>query len=72
VEKEEIVKTFLTYNVINLLSTENPTLCRQIETSLRNLTKKSTLISSTSEKERRQFFSSICKKIKTLEEKVNS
>ncbi|MCX6249172.1 MAG: helix-turn-helix domain-containing protein [Bacteroidetes bacterium] len=66
------LKTCLTYNVINLLITENPTLCRQIEVSLRNLTKKSTLISSTSEKERRQFFSSICRKIKTLEDSVNS
>ena len=63
-------KTFLTYNVINLLVTENPMLCKQVETSLRNLTKKSTLISSTSEKERNRFFNVLYQKISELRERI--
>jgi hypothetical protein len=63
-------KTFLTYNVINLLVTENSMLCNQVETSLRNLTKKSTLISSTSEKERHRFFNTLFQKIDDLRERI--
>lgn len=63
-------KTFLTYNVINLLVTENSILCNQIETSLRNLTKKSTLISSTSEKERHRFFNTLFQKIDDLRTRI--
>ena len=63
-------KTFLTYNVINLLVTENSMLCNQVETSLRNLTKKSTLISSTSEKERHRFFNTLFQKIDDLKARI--
>jgi len=68
--KEGRTKTFLTYNVINLLVTENPMFCRQIETSLRTLTKKSTLISSSSEKERQRFFHTLFSRIEELRGKL--
>jgi hypothetical protein len=68
--KDARMKTFLTYNVINLLATENINICRQVETSLRTLTKKSTLISSTSEKERNRFFTSLNQKINDQKAKI--
>lgn len=70
VSKDGQSKTFLTYNVINLLVTENPQFCEQIETSLRNLTKKSTLISSSSVKERQRFFHTLSSKINELRGKI--
>jgi hypothetical protein len=70
VAKEGHLKTFLTYNVINLLVTENERFCRQVEYSLRTLTKKSTLISGTSEKERNRFFHLLQEKINTLRERI--
>ena len=63
-------KTFLTYNVIDILVTENPLFCQQIETSLHNLTKKSTLISSSSEKERQRFFQTLISKIDELRGRI--
>ncbi|MFH1159535.1 MAG: helix-turn-helix transcriptional regulator [bacterium] len=68
--KDGRTKTFLTYNVINLLVTENPMFCKQIESSLRNLTKKSTLISSSSEKERQRFFHILTSKINELRGRI--
>ena len=71
ISRDTRTKTFLTYNVINLLVTENPVLCRQIESSLRNLMKKSTLISSTSEKERQKFFHSLQSRILGLKGRIS-
>lgn len=68
--KDGRAKVFLTYNVINLIVTENSMLCNQVETSLRNLTKKSTLISSTSEKERHRFFNTLFQKIDDLRARI--
>ena len=63
-------KTFLTYNVINLLVTENSQFCEQIETCMVNLTKKSTLISSSSVKERQRFFQILTSKIEELRGRI--
>jgi len=68
--KNGLSKTFLTYNVINLLVTESPIFCKQIEVSLHNLIKKSTLISSSSEKERQRFFHTLTSKIEELRERI--
>lgn len=70
ISKEGRLKTFLTYNVINLLITEDPVLFRQVENSMRTLTKKSTLISSSSEKERLQFFIRLHARINRMREKI--
>ncbi len=64
------IKTILTYNVINILMTENPVFCRQIQDALRTLSKKSTLISSTSEKERQRFFNTLLHKVHELRAKL--
>jgi hypothetical protein len=62
--------TFLTYNVISLLITTNPVFCKEIETSLMNLTRQSMLISGTAAKERNRFFRQIIGKIQALREKA--
>jgi hypothetical protein len=58
--------TYNTYNVISQLVTTSPVFCDQIERSLRNLMKKSTMISGTSAKERHRFFNSLHEKVKVL------
>lgn len=72
ISRESRKKVFLTYNVINLLVTENLPFCLQVETSLRNLTKRSTLISSTSEKERQRFFHLHLSKINEVRGRVKA
>ncbi len=59
-----------TYNVINQLITTNPVFCNQIENSLRNLMRKSTLISGTSEKERFRFFNILHDKVDQLRRRI--
>ncbi len=61
---------YLTYNVINLLITTNPHFCQQIEKSLRVLMKESTLISSTSAKDRNRYFIRIYEKISALRKRM--
>ncbi len=61
---------YLTYNVINLLITTNPLFCQQIEKSLRVLMHESTLISSTSAKDRNRYFVGIYEKINALRKRM--
>jgi hypothetical protein len=62
--------TFFTFNVINLLITSNPLFCQQNEQSLKILMKESTLISSTSAKDRNRFFIQIIEKINGLRKRI--
>jgi hypothetical protein len=62
--------TYMTYNVINLLTTGNPAFCDQIQNNLRILMTKSTLISGTSAKERNRFFRLMQEKIKALRARI--
>jgi hypothetical protein len=62
--------TFFTFNVINLLITSNPMFCQQNERSLKILMKESTLISSTSAKDRNRFFIKINDKINGLRKRM--
>jgi hypothetical protein len=61
---------YLTYNVINLLNTSDEAFCKQIEESMRNLTQKSTLISSSAAKERNRFFNHLAADIWRLMEEI--
>lgn len=63
--------SYNTYNVINQLITTNPMFCNQVENSLRNLMRKSTMISGTSEKERYRFFNILREKIKLLRARIS-
>jgi len=62
--------SYNTYNVINQLITSNPVFCNQIENSLRNLMKKSTMISGTSAKERHRFFNILHEKVTSLRSRI--
>lgn len=62
--------SFITHNVLNILSTGNPEFCNETHKVLLNLIKKSNLISVSSEKLRNNFFNSIFQKIEVLENKL--
>ncbi|MHC1774951.1 MAG: hypothetical protein AB9834_06000 [Lentimicrobium sp.] len=61
---------YITYNVINLLITNNPVFCQQIEKSLRILMHESTLISATSSKDRNRYFNNLLEKINGLRKRM--
>jgi hypothetical protein len=51
--------TYLTYNVISLLVTQDASFCSNVEQHMRQLMKKSNLISVSGEKERNRFFNKL-------------
>jgi hypothetical protein len=55
--------SYISFNSINSLTTNNPEFCEETEHWMRNLEKKSTLISGVGEKQRYQFFSQMYKHI---------
>ncbi|MBA2611880.1 MAG: helix-turn-helix transcriptional regulator [Bacteroidetes bacterium] len=59
----ETTYSYISFNTMNSLTTNNPQFCEETEHWVRNLEKKSTLISGVSEKQRYQFFSSMYKNI---------
>ena len=61
---------YVNHNSFNLLLTFQEPFCSQTEDYLRNLTKKSTLISKTAERERNIFFNNMKKRIREFREKV--
>lgn len=62
--------SYISFNTMNSLTTNNPQFCEETEHWVRNLEKKSTLISGVAEKQRYQFFSSMYKSIDDCIEKV--
>jgi hypothetical protein len=59
--------SYISFNSINSLRTEDPDFCEETENWLRNLEKKSTLISGIGEKQRYQFFNRM---FKTIEARI--
>jgi hypothetical protein len=51
--------TYLTFNVISLLFTRDTAFCSNVEQHMRQLMKKSNLISVSGEKERNRFFNKL-------------
>lgn len=51
--------SFISFNTLNSLATNNPEFCEETEHWVRNLERKSTLISGVGEKQRYQFFSKV-------------
>lgn len=64
--------SYISFNSINSLTTSNPEFCDETEHWMRNLEKKSTLISGIGEKQRYQFFSQMYKNIDAFIEKVRN
>lgn len=60
----------ITHNVLNILTTSNPEFCDETLRTLKNIIKKSDLISVVSEKHRNHFFNGILLKIDTLRSKL--
>lgn len=68
----ETTYSYISFNSMNSLTTNNPQFCEETEHWVRNLEKKSTLISGVSEKQRYQFFSLMYKAIDGCTEKIKS
>jgi hypothetical protein len=64
--------SYITFNTLNSLTTNNPEFCEETEHWMRNLEKKSTLISGVGEKQRYQFFSNMFRNVDACIEKVSA
>jgi hypothetical protein len=62
--------TFLTYNVVNLLTTSDPLFCGKIERFLNGLIKKSIQISTSAAKERNRFFNKLEKQVQAFRYRI--
>jgi len=58
--------TFITHNNLNILATSNPAFCENTDNYIQNILRKSSLISTSSEKERIKFFNRLDAKIKKV------
>jgi hypothetical protein len=58
--------TFLTHNNLNILTTTNKNFCDGTDRYIQNILRRSSLISSSSEKERNKFFNRLLKKVERL------
>jgi hypothetical protein len=61
---------YVNQNTLNLLLTFQEPFCQQTETYLRNLIKKSTLISQSAERERNRFFNNMKKRIEEFKDRL--
>ncbi len=66
------VFSYISFNTMNSLTTSNQQFCEEIEHWMKNLIKKSTLISSIAEKQRFQFFSKAYKAIDQCIERIKN
>jgi hypothetical protein len=64
--------SYISFNSINSLNTNNPEFCEETEHWMRNLEKKSTLISGVGEKPRYQFFNLMFKNVDACIEKITN
>lgn len=63
--------TYLTYNVMNVLTTSNEAFCTTVEDHLHNLINKSVQISSSGEKERNKFFNKMQESILQFKKRIS-
>jgi plasmid maintenance system antidote protein VapI len=63
---------YISFNTMNSLTTNNVEFCDETEHWMRNIIKKSTLISGVAEKERYRFFSAMYKNIDNCEARIKS
>lgn len=67
---DETQVTYITFNVLSLLTTSDELFCKSTEKHLRNIISKSALISSISERERTRFFNNMHQKVDRLRQKI--
>jgi plasmid maintenance system antidote protein VapI len=68
----ELKYSYISFNSINSLTTNNPEFCDESEHWVRNLERKSTLISNVGEKQRYRFFSHMYESIDTCRQQISS
>jgi hypothetical protein len=64
--------SYISFNTLNSLTTTNQVFCEEIEHWMKNLMKKSTLISGSAEKQRFRFFNNMRKHIVACEERIKN
>ncbi len=62
---------YINYNTLSLLTTHQESFCNKTEKYLTNLTKNSTLISTSAEKERNRFFNTMKERIEIFKRKLS-
>jgi len=67
-----IITTFLTFNVLSLLTTNNPGFCTYVGNYMQGLVKKSNLLSRVGEKDRNRFFNNLIQLIEKLKTKIDA
>jgi transcriptional regulator with XRE-family HTH domain len=70
VTRDDQKVVYLTFNTLNLLITQNPTLCANIEDYLFKLIRKSNLISVSGSKERNRFFNKLQQNISEFKKRL--
>lgn len=70
VKTNNFTATYLTYNVLSILQTNDSRFCAGVESYLRGILKESVLISSVNAKERNRFFNRMLSKIDQFQEKI--
>lgn len=71
VKLDNISSVYLTYNVLSLLITQEPSLCLNVEQYMHSLMKKSTLISLSGSKARNRFFNKMLFTIEQSKSRLN-
>jgi len=67
-----VVHTYISFNTLNSLTTNNAAFCEETEHWIRNLIRKGTLISGTAEKQRYQFFNTLFRSIDACEARIKN
>lgn len=71
VSTDDVRTSYLSYNVVNLLTTSDPVFCEKIEQFLGGLLKKSTQISTSAAKERNRFFNRLHRQIDSFKQRIS-
>ena len=71
VSTDDIRTSYLSYNVVNLLTTSDPVFCEKIEQFLGGLLKKSIQISTSAAKERNRFFNRLHGQIDSFKQRIS-
>jgi hypothetical protein len=72
VKSGELNHAYISFNTMNSLTTTNTEFCDETQHWLKNLVKKSTLISGAAEKQRFQFFNKLNKKLEETEQRLKA
>jgi len=64
--------SYISFNTMNSLTTSNPEFCEETEHWIKNLERKSTLISGVAEKQRYQFFSKMFRHVDELQQAISA